>query len=117
MPNPVIHFEIGGGDGKQLQEFYAQVFSWKVDANNPTNYGMVDTDTGGQGIAGGISPSPGPQPWAMFYIQVNDPQAVLNSIEATGGKTVMPVTDVPGGPAIAQFSDPLGNMVGLVKGM
>jgi hypothetical protein len=35
MPNPVTHFEIVGKDGKKLQEFYASLFGWAVDANNP----------------------------------------------------------------------------------
>ena len=116
MPNPVFHFEIGGGDGRQLQDFYSQLFGWKVDANNPMNYGMVDTDSGGQGIAGGISPAPEPgRTWVTFYIQVADPQAVLDKIGGMGGKTVMPVSEVPGGQPIAQFADPLGNVVGLMK--
>jgi predicted enzyme related to lactoylglutathione lyase len=29
----------------------------------------------------------------------------------------MPPMDVPGGPSIAQFKDPEGNLIGLVKGM
>jgi predicted enzyme related to lactoylglutathione lyase len=32
-----------------------------------------------------------------------------------GGQTVMQPFDVPGGPTIAQFRDPEGNLIGLVK--
>jgi hypothetical protein len=34
-----------------------------------------------------------------------------------GGKTVLPPTDVPEGPSLALFSDPEGNVIGLVTGM
>jgi predicted enzyme related to lactoylglutathione lyase len=33
------------------------------------------------------------------------------------GETVTPPMDVPGGPAIAFFSDPAGNRIGLMKAM
>jgi predicted enzyme related to lactoylglutathione lyase len=77
------------------------------------NYGIVDN--GGQGINGGISASPDGTAQATFYVQVADPQAMLDQIERQGGKTVMPVMAVPGGPTIAMFADPAGNIVGLVK--
>lgn len=41
MPNPVVHWEILGKDGKTSQDFYAKLFDWNVDANNPMNYGIV----------------------------------------------------------------------------
>src|SRR5437763_13449823 len=112
MPNPIVHFEIVGNNGKQLQDFYGKLFGWSIDANNPMEYGMVDTGSGG--IAGGIGPSSA-GPGVTGYVEVDDPKAYLDKIESAGGKTVMPVMDVPGGPTIAQFSDPEGNVVGLVK--
>ena len=114
MANPVVHFEVMGGDGPALQSFYRDVFGWKVDANNPMNYGIVDN--GGEGINGGISGSPDGTSHATFYVQVDDPQAALDQIEKLGGQTIMPVMAVPGGPTIAMFTDPEGNRVGLVKG-
>jgi len=53
MPNPVVHFEVTGKDGKKLQDWYANIFGWKVNADNPMEYGLVDSQ--GSGIAGGIS--------------------------------------------------------------
>ena len=113
MANPVVHFEVTGKDGKKLQEFYSGVFGWKVDANNPMQYGMVDNE--GQGIGGGISAGDGGRNQVTFYIEVDDPQAYLNKVESKGGKTVMPVTEVPGMVIFAQFADPEGNVVGIVK--
>lgn len=114
MGQPVVHWEVVGKDAKKLQAFYANLFEWKIDANNPYNYGMVET--GGQGgINGGIGPSDGPNR-VIFYVQVNDLQAYLDKVESLGGKTVMPPTDIPDVVSFAMFADPEGNITGLVKG-
>ena len=113
MANPVTWFEITGKDGKKLQDFYSGVFGWKINASNPMNYGMVDN--AGEGIGGGISGGDGSRNQVTFYVEVDDPQAYLNKIEAKGGKTVVPVTEVPGMVIFAQFADPEGNVVGITK--
>ena len=115
MANPVVHFEIQTNDSEQVQQFYADAFGWKVDANNPMNYGMVPADEGG--IGGGICPSMSGANLVTFYIQSDDISAHLDKIEKLGGKTVMPKMDIPDGPTIALFADPQGNTVGLVSGM
>jgi uncharacterized protein len=112
MPDKVMHFEIHGRDGKRLQDFYASLFEWKIDANNPMKYGMVSGEP--PGIAGGITESP--HPMVTFYVAVADLAAALKKAERLGGRTVMAPTTVPNGPEIAQFADPEGNVIGLVKG-
>jgi predicted enzyme related to lactoylglutathione lyase len=113
MANPVVHFEVAGKDAKKLHAFYAEMFGWRIDANNPMDYGMVNPEDGG--IAGGIGPSPDGSPHVTFYVQVPDLQAALDKAEKLGGKTATPPMDVPGGPSLAHFTDPEGNFVGLVK--
>jgi uncharacterized protein len=115
MGAPVVHFEIVGKDAKKLQDFYSQLFAWKIDANNPMNYGMVDN--AGQGINGGVGPSQSGQPWVGFYVSVDNLQAALTKAESLGGKTIMPPMDIPDGPSIAVFADPEGNQIGLLTGM
>ncbi len=115
MANPVTHFEVVGRDAAALQQFYSSLFDWTVDANNPMNYGLVAP--GERGIGGGIGPSPDGTAVVTFYVEVDDLQAALDKAEELGGKTVMPPMDVPGGPSIAQFTDPEGNRIGLAKGM
>ncbi|HYU17676.1 MAG TPA: VOC family protein [Chloroflexota bacterium] len=117
MGQPVLHFEIGGKDGKKLQDFYAKLFDWKVDANNPMNYGMVDT--GGQGgINGGIYAAEGEDRGGVrVYVQADDLQAYLDKAASLGGRTIMPPSQIPDGPMIAMFADPEGNVTGLIKGM
>ena len=114
MPNPVVHFEVTGKDAKKLHGFYSGVFGWSIQADNPMNYGLVsDQDTGG-GIGGGIAGGDGPNQ-VTFYIEVDDPKAYLGKIESQGGKTIVPETEIPGMVIFAQFADPEGNVVGLVK--
>ncbi len=108
MTQPVVHFEIHGKDGKKLQDFYRNMFDWTVDANNPTSYGMIAGADGG--IGGGIMQSDAAM--VTFYINVPDVAAALEKAESLGGKTVMLPTSM-GGPEIARFSDPEGNIIGL----
>ncbi len=112
MPNPVVHFEIAGRDGKKLQDFYSRIFGWKVDANNPMSYGMVDNS--GQGINGGISGGEA-NPHAIFYVAVSDTDEYLKKVEGMGGKTVHPTEVIPGMVTFALFTDPEGNLVGIIK--
>jgi predicted enzyme related to lactoylglutathione lyase len=115
MPNPVIHFEVHGTDAAKSQEFYRSLFGWEIDANNPVSYGMVSAG-GDKGIGGGITGGMGTT-MVTFYVEVPDLAATLKDAEAKGAKTVMEPTDVPGGPTIAMFADPDGNVIGLTKGM
>lgn len=114
MPNPIVHFEIVGKDGKELQDFYGSLFDWKVDANNEWNYGMVDTQAGG--IPGGIGPTMDGAARVTVYAQVPDLQAYLDKAEKLGGKTLMPPTEIPGAVTMAMFTDPVGNVMGMIKG-
>lgn len=108
---PVTWFEIGAKDGSKLQKFYGDLFGWKIDADNPMQYGM--TDAIGNGIGGGIG-SGVEEPYVTIYVAVPDLKATLDRAAELGGKTVMEPADVPGGPTIAQFTDVAGNVIGLL---
>ena len=117
MPNPVVHFEITGADGAALQNFYKELFDWKIDTNNQWQYGVVETGGDG-GINGGIA---GNEDGATggrvtVYAAVDDMQAYLDKAERLGGKTIMPPTEIPGAVTMAMFLDTEGNRVGMVKG-
>ncbi len=118
MPNPVVHFEIVSTDVEKSQSFFKELFGWHIEAMNMEAmpemvYGMVDTHSGG--IGGGIASTPDGQTHVTFYIEVDDPQAYLDKAESLGGKTVLPVTEIPNMVTLAMFSDPAGAVVGLVK--
>ena len=114
MPNPVVHFEVTGRDGKKLQNFYSGLFGWKIDANNPMNYGIVEAAEGG--IGGGVGPGePGSPGNVTFYVQVADTDAYLKKAESLGGRIVMPTTTIPGMVTLAMFADLEGHIIGLIK--
>jgi hypothetical protein len=115
MANPVVHWEIMARDGKRLQEFYAGLFGWTINDNNPMKYGLVDSGGPG-GINGGIGEAcPGGPSYLAVYVQVDDLQATLDKAASLGGKMVIPPTPVPNVGAIAMFQDPEGHCVGLFK--
>jgi predicted enzyme related to lactoylglutathione lyase len=113
MADPVVHFEIIGKDAANSQKFYADLFGWDIDADNPLNYGNVTAGEGG--IGGGVGPTMDGSVRTMFYVSVEDLQAKIDAAQALGATTVMPPMDVPGGPSIAMFTDPDGNLIGLMK--
>jgi len=115
MGNGVVHFEIMSKDGKRMREFYGSLFGWPIDANNPLNYGVIQPGME-RAIGGGIGQVTENQlPYTTFYVAVDNPQEYLDKVVSMGGKVLIPVTDIPGMVTFAMFSDPEGNMVGLVK--
>lgn len=115
MPNPVIHWEIIGKDAPRLQQFYSDLFGWNVNADNPMNYGLVDTRTE-DGINGGIAQDQEATTRVTIYVQVDDLQAYLDKAESLGGKTILPPTVIPDTVTLAMFTDPDGNIMGMVTG-
>lgn len=115
MSHPVLHFEVAGKDLDSLQAFYGELFGWKTQkAAGDMPYAMVEKEDGG--IGGGIGQAPDGKGHVTFYVGADDPQAVLDKAEQLGGKTIMPVTELPQ-VTIALFADPEGHVIGLAKGM
>ena len=111
MANSVVHFEVVGKDLAKLQSFYTDLFGWKTQEIPNMNYAMVEKEDGGIGT----TPDGGPG-HVTFYVSTDDPQAVLDRAEQLGGRTIMPVTELPQ-VTIALFADPEGHVIGLAKGM
>jgi uncharacterized protein len=113
MGAPVTWFEISTSEASAVRAFYAELFGWSQQVLEEVNYALVDVDVEGA-IGGGIGEAQGPNQ-VIFYIEVDNPQAYLDRIEQAGGKTVVPVTEIPDMVTFAQFADPQGNVVGLLK--
>lgn len=116
MGNPVVHFEINGPDAEGTAKFYSDLFGWHTESQmmGEINYLTIDTHAGG-GINGGFGEPPDGSSYVTFYVEVDDLQASLDKAESLGGKTVMPPFEIPNVVSFAQFADPDGNVVGLVK--
>lgn len=112
MTNPVKHFEIMGKDALALQKFYTDVFGWKLSPPKPEmgNYSLFDNE--GKGIGGGIGEG---DARVTVYIEVDDPQAYLDKAVGAGGREMMEVTQITPDTTIALFTDPQGNLTGLLK--
>jgi predicted enzyme related to lactoylglutathione lyase len=121
MGQPVVHFEVVGKDGDKLQSYYAELFGWNINSDNEMNYGMVDgkdnkTADGNIGIGGGVGQGPeGYGGHVTFYVAVPDVEEALQKAESLGGKRVMGPEDIMGMVVLGQFTDPEGNLVGVVK--
>lgn len=118
MGSPVVHWEINSHNAAQLQEFYSSLFGWTVNANNPMQYGLVNTGStmGAMGGIGQNDPQQPTPPSVTFYVQVPDLQETLNRAVGLGATIVMPPMEIPDMVTLAMFRDPDGNTIGLVKG-
>ena len=121
MGQAVVHFEVVGKDGAKLQKYYGDLFGWKIDSDNPMHYGMVDAkdnknSDGSTGIGGGVGQGPeGYGGHVTFYVAVPDVEQALQKAESLGGKRVMGPEDIMGMVVLGQFTDPEGNLVGVVN--
>ena len=120
MGQPVVHFEVIGRDGQKLQSYYADLFGWEIDADNPMNYGMVqregNTNPDGVGIGGGVGGGPeGYSGHVTFYVEVPDVEAALAKAESLGGTRIMGPENIMDQVELGQFSDPEGHVIGVVK--
>lgn len=117
MKASVTHFEILGpkGGADRLQKFYSELFEWKVDANNPMSYGMIEKQ--GDGIGGGIGESFDETTWVTVYVEVDNVRAALDRAVELGATIVNEPMQPEGGPLMAHFRDPDGNMIGIMEAM
>lgn len=112
MGNAVTWFEVGAADDQALTTFYGKLFSWELRPA-ADGYTMVNT-LRGTGINGGIGRSRTGEPWAAFYVEADDPGALLERAESLGATTMVPLTELPGF-TFAMFDDPDGLLIGLMK--
>ena len=121
MGQAVVHFEVVARDGEKLQRYYAELFDWNIDTDNPMQYGMVDakgnkTASGETGIGGGVGQGPeGYEGHVTFYVAVPDVEKALQKAESLGGQRVMGPEKIMDMVELGLLKDPEGNVVGVVK--
>jgi uncharacterized protein len=112
--NPVIHFEVVGKDGPALQRFFADLFGWEFDTNNPGGYGITSHDK--TGVAVGVGPTPdGSSGHVTGYVAVPDIDASLAKAAELGGRVLMPKYSPGPGATLGLFADPEGHVIGLTE--
>ena len=120
----VVHFEIPADDLDRAKSFYGSVFGWQLDTmpmpggeyttvrTTPVDEKtQMPTDPGA--INGGMMMRDYRTPSPVITIDVEAIDISLKEIEAEGGSTVTPRTEIPGMGAFAYFKDPEGNVLGL----
>ncbi|MEP7360834.1 MAG: VOC family protein [Chloroflexota bacterium] len=111
MGAKIIHVEVVGKDGPKLQKFYSDVFGWTLNTDNPGGYGM---ERQGEMTAGIGASNDGGAGHVTFYVHADDPQGTVAKVEASGGRIIMPLTEVAPETKVALFADPEGHIVGLM---
>ena len=109
----IAHIEIPTANTGAAGTIYREDFGWKLDTNAEHNYVTFQSESGLRGgFAGPAEPTYKPDR-LMVYLASDDIDATLATIEAHGGKTVLPKTEIPHVGWWAVFTDPAGNHLGL----
>jgi uncharacterized protein len=115
--NPIVHFEILGNEGPALISFYRELFGWELRDTAMDGYrSYAYLPSPEDGIGGGIGQLESEaHALVTIYVEVTDPESVLDQAIQSGAQVVLPVTKIPGVGEIARFRDPQGNVVGVVR--
>ena len=116
--HPIVHIEIPATNTSAAGKFYNEVFGWNIQADDM--YGYVQFQSEG-GPGGGFVEAGKENPVnveyktdsLLVYLASDDIDATLKTIEAHGGKTLLPKTEIPHVGWWAIFTDPSGNRLAL----
>lgn len=114
--HPIVHIEIPAASASAAGTFYNEVFGWKIEADPTFNYVQFRSEGGpGGGFVepGATAPVEYKIDRLLVYLNTDDIEASLAAVEAHGGKTVLPKTEIPGIGWWAVFTDPSGNHLAL----
>ena len=120
MQGSHIWYELITPDPEGARKFYGAVVGWEVGDRLPgdQDYRMIGRSDGG--FAGGVlgltdeMRQHGARPIWLGYVGVDDVDAMIERIEAKGGKVLMPAFDIPQG-RISMVADPQSNPFYVMK--
>lgn len=122
--NKIVHFAIHADDLGRARQFYSRVFGWQFEG-----FGSPDLSTFCK-IKTSTEEEPGPigamqhrkfnsAPEKMLgyecSVEVDDIDATAQTVEASGGKIVMPKTAIPGVGWVLKFLDTEGNLACAIR--
>jgi predicted enzyme related to lactoylglutathione lyase len=112
----VTHFEIPTDKPEASVKFYSEVFGWKCQKWGEHEYWLTTTgEDKTPGINGAIMKKRDPKQPVVNSINVKNIDASIKAIEANGGKIVVPKSTIPGVGHLAYFTDPDGNIFGVIQ--
>ncbi len=117
MHNPIHWLEIAATDLERAKDFYAKVFNLEFQfVEMPDNKMYMFGAPGQTGSAGCLVHSPDNKPSAdgtIIYFTCENVENEVKKVEASGGKVIVPKTDIGEFGFFAQFIDTEGNRIGL----
>ncbi len=114
-PGRVGWHELLAADGDKAFAFYSELFGWQAGASEAGAEGAYQLIADGEQTLGGIftKPAIAPRPFWLFYFGVDDIDAAVERVRASGGKILEGPGAVPGG-WITRCEDPQGVMFALM---
>jgi predicted enzyme related to lactoylglutathione lyase len=120
MPT-VYHFDIPVDDANRAQQFYKNVFGWdmkkitsQVDPNIELWMCETEDEDGRKGITGGMMKRD-KLPTVTNYISVNSIDEYIAKINGSGGRVIVPKTEISNVGLFAMFLDSENNTFGLFE--
>lgn len=125
--HPVVHFEMPYTDQDRMVQFYANAFGWRMSqlGAEMDDYVMAETTETGEdqlpispgSINGGFFPNrpDAPAQYPSIVIQVDDIEAAIESVSASGGEVLGEPMEMPGVGKYVSFIDTEGNRASLLQ--
>jgi predicted enzyme related to lactoylglutathione lyase len=110
----IVHVEIPAADPASAARFYGELFGWKSERDASLDYTMFRAGSGPGGGFPKLNEEYQTRPDSvMISVDTDDIEATLAKVEALGGQTVVPKSEIPNMGWFAVFRDPTGNRIGL----
>ena len=121
MPNHVKHFSINADNVARARKFYESTMGWKFTPWGPPNFFLVATGPEGETtLSGGLQERREIVKGKPIFgfectLGVENIDKTTSTIEANGGKIVMPKFEIPTVGTLIYFEDTEGNIVGAMQ--
>lgn len=122
--NRPIHFELHSTDPERDSKFYQSIFGWKFHKwEGHMEYWLVSTSPDGKmgcestehkGIDGGLMRSRDGAPRTVNTVEVANVDEMAAKVAKAGGTIVVPRMAIPGVGWLVYFTDPTGNIMGIM---
>ena len=119
LNNRTRWIELATSDPEKAQEFYSQLFGWRMDVSEDPQYGAYAMAMLGERPTAGIGAKQDPNmpdAWSL-YIGTDDIDGLAAKITDAGGTVIAPPFDVGDQGKMAVFQDPSGAFISAWQGV